>query len=72
MRIAVTYENGQIFEYFGSSEQFKIYNAIDKWEDIQKYTIVRIDKKTFLSKHSKRNWNCINWPQSPLSLVANG
>ena len=26
MRIAVTYENGQIFQHFGHTEQFKIYN----------------------------------------------
>ncbi len=26
MRIAVTYENGQIFQHFGHSEQFKIYD----------------------------------------------
>ena len=26
MKIAVTYENGQIFQHFGHSEQFKIYN----------------------------------------------
>lgn len=25
MKIAVTYENGQIFQHFGHSEQFKIY-----------------------------------------------
>ena len=29
MRIAVTYENGQIFQHFGHTEQFKIYNAED-------------------------------------------
>ena len=27
MRIAVTYENGQVFQHFGHSEQFKIYDA---------------------------------------------
>lgn len=27
MRIAVTYENGQIFQHFGHTEQFKIYDA---------------------------------------------
>ena len=25
MKIAVTYENGQIFQHFGHTEQFKIY-----------------------------------------------
>ena len=27
MRIAVTYENGEIFQHFGHTEQFKIYDA---------------------------------------------
>ncbi|MCD7982316.1 MAG: DUF134 domain-containing protein [Clostridiales bacterium] len=29
MRIAVTYENGQVFQHFGHTEQFKIYDAED-------------------------------------------
>lgn len=29
MRIGVTYENGQIFQHFGHTEQFKIYDAED-------------------------------------------
>ena len=29
MKIAVTYENGQIFQHFGHTEQFKIYTAED-------------------------------------------
>ena len=29
MRIAVTYENGQIFQHFGHTEQFKIYEVED-------------------------------------------
>lgn len=29
MRIAVTYENGEIFPHFGHAEQFKIYNIED-------------------------------------------
>ena len=29
MRIAVTYENGQIFQHFGHTEQFKIYDIQD-------------------------------------------
>ncbi|MCD8220763.1 MAG: DUF134 domain-containing protein [Clostridiales bacterium] len=29
MRIAVTYENGQIFQHFGRTEQFKIYDTED-------------------------------------------
>lgn len=27
MRIAVTYENGQIFQHFGHTQQFKLYDA---------------------------------------------
>lgn len=26
MKIAVTYENGQVFQHFGHTEQFKVYN----------------------------------------------
>ena len=26
MRVAVTYENGQIFQHFGHTEQFKVYD----------------------------------------------
>ncbi|MBR0381726.1 MAG: DUF134 domain-containing protein [Eubacterium sp.] len=29
MRIAVTYENGEIFQHFGHSEQFKLYDVKD-------------------------------------------
>ena len=29
MRIAVTYENGQIFQHFGQTKQFKIYEVVD-------------------------------------------
>lgn len=29
MRIAVTYENGQIFQHFGKTEQFKLYDVAD-------------------------------------------
>ncbi|MCD7805978.1 MAG: NifB/NifX family molybdenum-iron cluster-binding protein [Lachnospiraceae bacterium] len=29
MRIAVTYENGQIYQHFGHTEQFKIYDVTD-------------------------------------------
>ena len=29
MRIAVTYENGQIFQHFGHTEEFKIYDVAD-------------------------------------------
>lgn len=29
MKIAVTYENGQVFQHFGHTQQFKIYNVED-------------------------------------------
>ena len=29
MKIAVTYENGQVFQHFGHTEQFKIYETAD-------------------------------------------
>ena len=29
MRIAVTYENGHIFQHFGRTEQFKLYDVAD-------------------------------------------
>ena len=29
MRIAVTYENGQVFQHFGHTEQFKLYDTAD-------------------------------------------
>ncbi len=29
MKIAVTYENGMIFQHFGHTEQFKVYEAAD-------------------------------------------
>lgn len=29
MRVAVTYENGQIFQHFGHTEQFKVYDVQD-------------------------------------------
>ena len=30
MKIAVTYQNGQVFQHFGHTEQFKIYDIADK------------------------------------------
>jgi predicted Fe-Mo cluster-binding NifX family protein len=30
MKVAVTYENGEIFQHFGRTEQFKIYGIEDK------------------------------------------
>ena len=29
MKIAVTYENGQVFQHFGHTEQFKVYEVED-------------------------------------------
>ena len=29
MKIAVTYENGEVFQHFGHSEQFKLYEVQD-------------------------------------------
>lgn len=29
MKITVTYENGQIFQHFGHTQQFKVY---EKWK----------------------------------------
>ena len=29
MRIAVTYENGEVFQHFGNAEQFKVYEIED-------------------------------------------
>ena len=29
MKVAVTYENGQIFQHFGHTEQFKLYTVED-------------------------------------------
>ena len=28
-KIAVTYENGQVFQHFGRTETFKIYEVLD-------------------------------------------
>ena len=30
MKIAVTYENGQIFQHFGHTEKFKVYDVQDE------------------------------------------
>ncbi|MBP3310986.1 MAG: NifB/NifX family molybdenum-iron cluster-binding protein [Butyricicoccus sp.] len=34
MKVAVTYENGQVFQHFGHSEQFKVY-------DVENGTVVK-------------------------------
>ena len=41
MKIAVTYENGQVFQHFGHTEQFKIYTVDD--ENILTSEIVNMD-----------------------------
>ena len=45
MKIAVTYENGSVFQHFGHSEQFKIYQAeegtvvsSESWEPMEMVT----------------------------------
>ncbi len=30
MKLATTYENGEIFQHFGRTEQFKVYEIVDK------------------------------------------
>ena len=41
MKIAVTYENGQIFQHFGHTEAFKVYEVQDK--KIVSSTVVSAD-----------------------------
>ena len=38
MRIAVTYENGNVFQHFGHTEQFKIYNI--SYNNVQGSSII--------------------------------
>ncbi len=38
MKIAVTYENGEIFQHFGHTEQFKIYDVEDN--EIKNETVI--------------------------------
>ena len=45
MRIAVTYENGEIFQYFGHTEQFKIYDVENKTEEM------KMGEKFFVCEH---------------------
>ena len=44
MKIAVTYENGQVFQHFGHCEQFKLYDAAGEPEDIWTYKQRQYDK----------------------------
>ena len=30
LKVAVTYDNGNVFQHFGHSEQFKIYDVVDE------------------------------------------
>lgn len=39
MKLAVTYENGQIFQHFGHTEQFKIYEVADGKSSAKKWSI---------------------------------
>ena len=44
MRIAVTYENGEVFGHFGHTEQFKIYDVEDgtpHYENTYEYAILK-------------------------------
>ena len=48
MKIGVTYENGQIFQHFGHTEQFKIYEVEEgkKLENtIEQYKLILGDIK---------------------------
>ncbi len=38
MRIAVTYESGNVFQHFGHTEQFKIYDIENS--EVQKSSII--------------------------------
>ena len=32
MKLAITYDNGQVFQHFGKTEAFKIYDIVEaKW-----------------------------------------
>jgi len=47
MRIAVTYENGEIFQHFGHTEQFKVYDVedVDDFLDLVADTIKVLGKE---------------------------
>ena len=47
VRIAVTYENGEIFQHFGQTTQFKIYDTIG--EEITRSEVVGTDGVTHCS-----------------------
>ena len=50
MKIAVTYENGQIFQHFGHSENFKIYETEGK-------NIVRRSEERRVGKECRSRWS---------------
>ncbi len=50
MRIAVTYENGEIFQHFGHTEQFKIYDIEDN----------KIVKSEVIDTNGSGHGNCGN------------
>ena len=33
MKIAVTYDNGNVFQHFGKTENFKVYEVEDFWQN---------------------------------------
>lgn len=43
MRVAVTYEAGSVFQHFGRTEQFKIYDVVDG--EIKSSTVIGTDGK---------------------------
>ena len=45
MKIAVTYDNGEIFQHFGRTENFKIYEVEDELEDLDKEKALAIAKR---------------------------
>lgn len=56
MRIAVTYENGAVFQHFGHTENFKIYDVLDG--KVEKSEVVNTNGQghgalaTFLKSHN--------------------
>ena len=45
MKIAVTYENGNVFQHFGHSEQFKIYDVSDGKTAVIRPEFITVRKK---------------------------
>lgn len=67
MRIAVIYENGKVFQYFGHTEQFKLYDCendkvtkeqtagTNLWTSISKTTEMKLYISMFTDK-TDRKW----------------